>query len=75
MSHLYMACVRLQLFFEYLKWLLIKFWLHFSPILLIFGQPMQGGLVKGSVSQFAAGPGLAKLSIRELHPGQLPAPL
>lgn len=53
--HIYMEYERLQPLFDYLKGLLLKFWLHFSPTLLIFGHPVQRG--RGKL-------GLAKMAIR-----------
>lgn len=43
MFHVKMECVRLQPLFGYLKGLLLKFWLHFRPKLLIVGHPVCGG--------------------------------
>ncbi|XP_072106644.1 EH domain-containing protein 2-like, partial [Mobula birostris] len=39
----YMECERLQPLFEYLKGLLLRFWLYFCPALLIYGYPVRKG--------------------------------
>ncbi|MGH0115687.1 UNVERIFIED_CONTAM: hypothetical protein FKN15_038010 [Acipenser sinensis] len=45
-AHIYFLCARLRPFFLLLKNLLLQFWLHFSPTLLIFGHPVHGSTKK-----------------------------
>lgn len=65
--HIYMEYERLQPLFDYLKGLLLKFWLHFSPTLLIFGHPVQRG-------EGEAGPGQDGHSLFRPHRGRRPVP-
>lgn len=56
-----MECEGLLPLHQYLKQLLLKFWLHFSPTILVFGQGVGewGGPIGkvGSPCRFAPGPG------------------
>ncbi|CAM4448908.1 unnamed protein product [Caretta caretta] len=42
LAHAYLQCTRLQLLFQLLQNLLLRFWLHFSPHLFIFAHPIRG---------------------------------
>jgi len=45
-DHVYINCCRLHNLFCFLRNLLLKFWLHFSPTLLIYRHPVQRGVGK-----------------------------
>ncbi|KAG6925847.1 hypothetical protein G0U57_013271, partial [Chelydra serpentina] len=42
LAHIYLECARLQPLFRLLLDILLRFWLHFSPHLLIYALPICG---------------------------------
>ncbi|CAM5141569.1 unnamed protein product [Natator depressus] len=42
LAHVYLECARLQPLFQLLTSILLRFWLHFSPHLLIYALPVCG---------------------------------
>ena len=64
--HVYMECVRLLPLYQYLKGLFLKFWLHFSPTILVFGHKAGSGESRVWGGDLPVGLllGLAKMAIR-----------
>lgn len=64
--HIYMECERLLPLYQYLKGLFLKFWLHFSPTILVFGHKAGCGESQVGGWDLPVGLllGLAKMAIR-----------
>ena len=57
MFNISIECESFQLLFHYLKGLLLNFWLHFSPTLLIFERTVLRRAGRGSPYWSVPGPG------------------